>query len=171
MAKSLRRAAAGLCVILAVVLLAGCGGATYPRAPVKGRVMTWQGQPATGGVVVFQPVDAPGKTGRPAGHPGTASHGTVEQDGTFTLTAMDGKSGDGAVVGPHLVIFRMPPTKRGALLAEERANLSPDEVRAAESDLASRPVYPPLPASDRIQPGEVEVKPGENMFEFTLPKK
>lgn len=156
---------------LAVVVLGGCGGGTYPRAPVKGRVMTWQGLPATGGVIVFQPVDAPDKTGRPAGHPGTASHGTVGQDGTFTLTAIDGKSGVGAIVGPHLVIFRMPPTKRGGLLPEERANMSAEDVKAVEADLASRPVYPPLPASDKIQPAEVEVKPGENVLEFTLPKK
>jgi len=171
MARSLGRIVPGVCAALAVVLVGGCGRGTYPRAPVKGRVMTWQGQPATGGVVVFQPVDAPDKTGRPAGHPGTASHGTVGQDGTFTLTAMDGKSGDGAIVGPHLVFFRMPPTKRPGLLAEERANMSPEEVKAAEADLAGRPVYPPLPASDKIQPGEVEVKPGKNVFEFTLPKK
>ena len=33
------------------------------------------------------------------------------------------------------------------------------------------PIYPPLPCSNKIEPGEVEVKPGDNLFEFTLPPK
>src|SRR4051794_40604635 len=75
----------------------------YAAAPVSGTVMTCEGKPAEGGVVTFTPLDDPGRTGRPAGHAGWASSGTVGPDGRFTLTALDGRSGDGALIGPHRV--------------------------------------------------------------------
>jgi hypothetical protein len=160
--------AVGLCAVLIGGLLTGCGS-KYQLAKVQGRV-TCQGKPATGGEVVFQPIDAPDKTGRPEGHPGTPSRGTVGPDGTFALT-VDGKSDAGALVGPHRVLFRMPPTKRPALLAEERESMSPEEIKAVEEEFRQRPVYPPLPCSANVTPGEVEVKPGDNQFEFTLQPK
>jgi hypothetical protein len=160
--------AAGLCAVLIVSLLAGCGS-KYQLAKVQGRI-TCGGKPATGGEVVFQPIDAPDQTGRPKGLPGTASRGTVGPDGTFTLT-VDGQSEAGALVGPHRIHFRMPPTKRPTLPAEERALMSPEELKAVEEDLRNRPVYPPLPCSANVSPGEVEVKPGSNEFEFTLQPK
>lgn len=159
-----------LCAALAAGLLSGCGSNPYQQAPVRGRV-TCQGKPATGGIVIFQPIDAPEKTGRPAGHPGSASSGTVGEDGAFTLTSKDGKSGRGALVGPHRIIFQMPPTTRPPITADDRAVLSPEELKALQEELARRPVYPPLPCSEKITPGEVEVKPGSNEFEFTLPPK
>jgi hypothetical protein len=148
-------------------LSGGCGSDPYQMAPVRGRI-TCQGKPAVGGVVTFQPIDAPGKTGRPAGHSGTASQGTVEADGTFTLTAMDGKSGAGALVGPHRVIFQPPPTRRPTLSADDRAAMSPEEIKQAEEANSRTPVYPPLPCGDTLTPGEVEVKPGDNEFTFEL---
>ena len=126
------------------------------------------GPPAVGGVVTFQPIDAPAKTGRPAGHSGTASQGTVEADGTFTLTALDGTSGAGALVGPHRVIFQPPPTRRPTLSADDRAAMSPEEIRQAEEANSRMPVYPPLPCGDTVSPGEVEVKPRDNEFTFEL---
>jgi hypothetical protein len=117
-------------------------------------------------VIVFQPIDAPEQTGRPAGHPGSAPRGTVGVDGTFTLTSVDGKPG--TLIGPHRVIFQMPPTKRPRLLAEEREGMSPEEIKAVEEEFSRRPVYPPLPCSANITPAEVEVKPGDNNFELSL---
>ena len=158
-------AAVGMVVVLGSV--AGCGSDPYKMAPVRGRI-TCQGKPATGGIVIFQPLDAPDRTGRPAGHTGMASSGVVEADGSFTLTAMDGRSGPGALVGPHQVLFQPPPTRRPTLSADDRAAMTPDEVRAAEEELRNRPVYPPLPCGNKPTPEEVEVKPGDNVFEFTL---
>src|SRR5262245_7665620 len=122
MARSRTRAGTAVCAALAGALLSGCGS-KYDMAPVRGRVTTCQGKPAVGAVIKFMPIDAPDKTGRPAGYTGTASHGTVGEDGTFTLTAMDGKSGAGALVGPHMVLFEPPPTRRPTLLPEERAEM------------------------------------------------
>jgi hypothetical protein len=159
-----------LCTVMCSSLLNGCGSNLYQLAPVRGRV-TCQGKPATGGMVVFQPIDAPDKTGRPAGHSGSASSGTVGEDGTFILTSMDGKAGAGALVGPHQVLFRPPPTKRPTLPADDRATMSPEEIKAAEEVNRRMPVYPPLPCSANLSPSDVEVKPGQNEFVFTLQPK
>jgi hypothetical protein len=166
--KSLRTVVIALGAAAAGVL--GCGSNAYQLAPVHGRV-TCQGKPATGGVVIFQPLDAPERTGRPAGHPGSASSGTIGEDGTFTLKSKDGKSGDGALVGPHRILFQLPPTKRPPITADDRSVLSPEELKALERDIARRPIYPPLPCGEKITPGEVEVKLGKNEFEFTLQPK
>jgi hypothetical protein len=166
MSQLLRR----MSLALGVALAAGCGGNPYQMAPVRGRI-TCQGKPAVGGVVKFVPIDTPDKTGRPAGHSGTSSAATVEADGSFTLTALDAKSGPGALVGPHRVVFEPPPTRRPTLLADEKVDMAPEEIKKWEADFARRPVYPPLPCSYNPSPGEVEVKPGENTFEFTLQPK
>jgi hypothetical protein len=140
-------------------------------AEVRGKVTTCEGKPAAGGQVVFYPVDAPGQTGRPAGNPGREARGTVAEEGTFTLTTIGISPVPGAVTGPHKVAFEMPPTRRPTLTAEDRGNMTPEEAKKAEADFASRPLYPPIPCSDQIQPGEVTVKPGKNDFEFKLPPK
>jgi hypothetical protein len=170
----------GLWVVLIGGQILGCGGNPYRLATVRGRV-TCQGKPATGGEVVFQPIDAPEKTGRASGQSGRPSRGTVEADGTFTLTCdliADGKPGEsapGALLGPHRVVFKMPRTTRPTMDADTRLVLSgPEhkaELKAAEEALTRVPVYAPLPCSDKITPGEVEVKAGKNEFEFTLQPK
>ncbi len=166
MYRSQGRMAIALCAALVVSQLAGCRN-PYQLAKVRGYV-TCQGKPATGGVIVFQPLDAPEQTGRPKGHPGNASEGTVGEDGTFTLTFDGSAGGEGALLGPHQVFFRMPPTKRPTLLAEERQIMSPEEIKAVEAEFSRRPVYSPLPCSANLAPGDVEVKPGQNEYVFTL---
>jgi hypothetical protein len=171
MSRFLGRTSVVLYAVVVSSLLNGCGSNLYQMAPVRGRVIC-QGKPATGGVVIFQPIDDPEKTGRPGGYPGSASSGSVGEDGTFTLTSIDGKSGNGALLGPHRLIFQAPPTTRPPITADDRAILSPQELKALEEDIARRPIYPPLPCSvSSIAPGEVEVKPGDNYFEFTLSPK
>jgi hypothetical protein len=163
----------GLVAIVAcsamVVVTCGCGGDPYQYAPVRGRV-TCNDKPAAGGVIIFQPIDSPDKTGRPAGHSGSASSATIGEDGSFTLKSIDGAS-EGALIGPHQVIFQAPPTKRPTLTAEDRASMTPEELKRAEAEIASRKVYPPLACSTNVAPGEVEVQPGENDFTFTLQPK
>ena len=74
-----------LCVLL---LFAGCGRPLDYTAPVTGTV-TIGGQPANAFTVIFHPAK-----GRPA-------TGTTDAQGRFTLTTFE--SGDGAVLGDHII--------------------------------------------------------------------
>jgi hypothetical protein len=158
-----------LLVAIVALMLSGCGN-QYKFAPVKGRI-TCNGKPAAGGIIIFQPMDDPKKTGRPSGHSGMASSATIAEDGSFTLKAIDGTSGDGALIGPHQIIFQAPPTTRFTIPAEDRAVMSPEEIKATEEEIARRPIYPPLACSTNVEPAEVEVKAGSNEFEFKLQPK
>lgn len=155
-------------LLLAASILAGCGADAYRMVPVTGKVLC-KGQPVAGGIITFQPLDAPAKTGRPAGQTGRASQGTVQADGTFTLAAINPQQGAGCLLGPHQVLFQLPPTTRPRLTADDKAAMSPDEIKKNEAEIAARPVYPSCPCSADIAPGEVEVETSGNHFEFTLP--
>jgi hypothetical protein len=133
--------------------------------------MSCEGKPAAGGVVVFAPIDDPDTTGRKQGNPGREARGEVAADGTFSLTTIGIPPKPGAVTGPHRVTFEMPTGRRPTLSAEDRANMTADEIKKNEAEFASRVVHPPLPCSDKIQPDQVTVKRDGNHFEFTLPPK
>ncbi|HTI49311.1 MAG TPA: hypothetical protein VL475_00115 [Planctomycetaceae bacterium] len=155
--------------LIAAVSLAGCGDSLYQAAPVTGTVLC-DGKPATGGVVVFQPADAPKETGRPEGEPGLTSTGIVGEDGTFTLM-VEARGFDsprtGALIGPHHVFFRPPRTTPWELDPSDRA-LPPEQLAKLKEELAKRPVYKPLACGDRINPDTTTVKAGKNSFQFTL---
>lgn len=168
--NDMRRVTLAFAAICLAASVAGCGNA-YELATVRGRVLTCEGKPAAGGVVIFRPIDDPDVTGRPKGNPGREARGTVADDGTFTLTTIGIDPSPGAVTGRHNVTFQMPPSRRPVLLPDEKAGMSADEAAQVEADFASRPVYAPLPCSDQIQPAEVTVASGENDFEFKLPPK
>jgi hypothetical protein len=82
---------------LPVFLLAGCSQSGGDAAPtpstvtVKGKVLLPGGQPATGGVVLFEPVEG-----------GTEAYGLLNKDGTFTIKTFGGTQ-DGAVPGKYKV--------------------------------------------------------------------
>jgi hypothetical protein len=154
-----------------LALLAGCKADPYRLVEVRGKVTSCDGKPAAGGTVIFYPVDDPQATGRKAGNPGREAHGTVGDDGAFTLSTIGIRVAPGAVIGPHRVEFKMPPTRRPVLTAEDKAAMTPEEIKANEADLASRKVYALLPCSDQIEPKEVTVKADGNDFEFKLPPK
>ncbi len=149
----------------------GCKADPYKLAPVTGTVTSCEGKPAAGGVVVFAPVDNPDVTGRKSGNPGREARGEVGADGTFTLTTIGIPPRRGAVTGPHRITFEMPTGRRPALSADDKASMTPDEIKKIEAEFASRVVHPPLPCSDKIQPEEVVVKADGNHFEFKLPPK
>jgi len=79
----------------AALLLAGCGGGGPKLACVSGGV-TVDGKPYKDAVVSFQPQASGG-----AENPGVGSTALTDENGRFTLTTMDGKTG--AVVGKHKV--------------------------------------------------------------------
>lgn len=157
--------------VLLLTVPVGCKSDPYKLVPVSGTVTSCEGKPAAGGVLVFAPIDNPEATGRKSGNPGREARGEVATDGTFTLTTIGIPPKPGAVSGPHRVSFEMPTGRRPTLSAEDKANMTPDEIKKIEADFASRVVHPAPPCSDQIQPGEVTVKPGKNEFEFRLPPK
>jgi hypothetical protein len=141
----------------------------YKKAVVTGKVMCGD-KPAYGGVVTFQPVDDPDKTGRPSGNPGGVSRGLVDQDGTFRLTYEargSDKEMDGAVIGPHRVTFILPMTEPQKWSSQD--DWLPEEEKAKlKEELANKPVYPKLACGSEITPAEVEVQAGTNEFTFQL---
>jgi hypothetical protein len=157
--------------ILLCFLLAGCKVDPYELVPVTGKVTSCEGKPAAGGVIVFAPIDDPDKTGRKSGNPGREARGEVAADGTFSLTTIGIPPKPGAVAGPHRITFEMPTGRRPTLSGEDKANMTPEEIKKNEADFASRVIFPPLPCSDKIQPKQVVVTSAGNNFEFKLPPK
>jgi hypothetical protein len=160
-----------LLAALVTLSFTSCRGNLYKLVEIRGKVTTCEGKPAVGGKVTFYPIDDPEKSGRPAGNPGRQADGVVAEDGTFTLTTIGMPPAPGVVTGRHRVTFEMPPTRRPVLPADDRATMSPEEAKQVEADFASRPVYPPLPCSDQIEPSEVTVTKAGDQFEFKLAPK
>jgi hypothetical protein len=156
-------------LLICLAAFLGCRSDRYGQVEVTGKVLTCEGKPAAGGSVVFYPIDDPAASGRPAGNPGREARGTVNDDGTFSLTTIGIPPTPGAVTGRHNVAFEMPPTRRPTLTAEDKANMTPEEIQKNEAEYASRKVYGPIPCSDQLDPAEVTVTAkGPNVFEFKL---
>jgi hypothetical protein len=161
-----------LALVPAVALLPGCRRDPYSQVEVTGTILTCEGKPAAGGTIVFYPIDDPAASGRKAGNPGREARGAVNEDGTFSLTTIGIQPTPGAVTGRHRIGFEMPPTRRPVLTAEDKANMTPEEIQQNEAEFASRKVYAPIPCSDQPEPAEVTVTPqGPNHFEFKLKPK
>ena len=82
----------------AVAMVSGCGGHDnrIPTYPVNGKVAFADGSTIEGAQITFHPVKEGGRS----------ASGTVEADGTFTLTTYE--TGDGAVAGLHRVVIDAP---------------------------------------------------------------
>ncbi len=164
------RQATGICLFsLVIVSLSGCGQNPYATASVTGTVLC-NGEPAVGGTVLLQPIDAPGKTGRPRNRPGQTARGVVGDDGTFSVeldSVGDDMGRSGALIGPHLVIFIMPQTEPRKLGRRE-SNLPPEELAKLQKEIADEPLYEPFACGRAIWPDTIEVKPGSNVFDFVL---
>ena len=85
------RSPCAVCLLSAVVVVGGCG---EPRPPVAGAAgkITFNGNPASAGRVLFLPADG-GKQGL----------ARIRPDGTFTLRTF--AADDGAIVGQHHVVI------------------------------------------------------------------
>ena len=78
-----RRFCRTVLVCAALVVVCGCGGSKAPETVVRGQIL-YRGEPVSGGLVVFTPnVDR--------GSDGPVATATLNNDGSFTLTAEDGK--------------------------------------------------------------------------------
>lgn len=78
-------------MLVLLALAVGCGERHPPVAPVAG-VVTYEGQPVTGGRVLFLPLGG-GKQGL----------GTINADGSFRLSTY--LTHDGALVGTHRALL------------------------------------------------------------------
>jgi hypothetical protein len=136
-AVRLRSLTAGL-AMLAVCCQLGCGSAKKGNLPstheVKGTVVSADGKPLPGGMIELRTTE-----GRPL-----SALGTIQSDGTFTLTTMiDGEKLPGAVAGAHQVTV-MP---------------TPADTQSVQA------VMQPVPV-----PAPVQVKPGDgNELKIQLP--
>lgn len=92
-----------VCASICLVGLSGCNeGFEKEVAPVTGTV-TCAGSPVTEGYVIFTPVVS--AESNPM-NSGKAATGTINSDGTYTLTTYD--EGDGAMIGTHEVRIYKP---------------------------------------------------------------
>lgn len=123
----------------------GCGGGSDDpsTASVSGKV-TRNGQPVSGGSVMFSPVSSADKK-----QPGKPGAGDVGADGSYTLSTYN--KGDGAVIGKHRVTFAPPA-------------LEFDEAQHKEDS------PPPKNPFEGLVPKaqEVEVKSGSNTIDIEL---
>jgi hypothetical protein len=85
-------------VLIAAVAVVGCGGESYPLAPVSGRI-TLNDVALENARVGFEPV----RQGEDL-NAGPGSYGTTDAEGRYRLVSLDGQ--EGAVIGPHRVWVR-----------------------------------------------------------------
>jgi hypothetical protein len=81
-----------------VLLLASIGCGADPTMPKLGKVygtVSYHGKPVDAGHIVFTPVAGKG------GETGQTATGEIESDGTYTMTTFN--TGDGAILGQHVV--------------------------------------------------------------------
>ena len=154
---------------LVIVSTSGCGRDLYATVRVTGKVLC-EGAPATGGPVVFRPLEAPEKTGRPKNNPGQSATGVVNSDGSFSLSLPpigSRKGRSGALIGPHEVLFRLPRTERRKL-EPSLERLPPADFERLKAEIENEPIYAPLSCSRAIWPDTFDVKAGGNIANFVL---
>ena len=132
--------------VLATMASAGCGGESYPLAPVSGRV-TLNGDPLADAGIAFEPIHH-GETI----NAGPGSYGKTDEDGRFMLRSLH--DDDGAVIGKHRVLIRTYRAKEGPngaiiMISPERlpprynleteltCEVGPDGNEAADFDLTT----------------------------------
>ena len=147
-----RLAALGLSLGMTLVFV-GCGSdASKPQlGKVHGKV-TQDGKPVDSGHIVFTPATGKG------GETGQTATGEINSDGTFDLTTFD--TGDGAVLGQHIVTVVIPekgsenlgkPDASGQIDYRMPKNLAPKKYEKVDSS-----------------PLRFTVKEGKNDFEIDL---
>jgi hypothetical protein len=106
--------------MLLTLLLAGCGGAREPLYPVHGKVLDAQERPATGALVIFNPLDQDRiGVSKPVGR--------VAEDGEFRLTTYTEE--DGAPSGEYAVTILWPGEKKAPF-----APAAPDQLKGTYAD-------------------------------------
>lgn len=123
-----------------MLVLVGCGESRLRTAKVTGKV-NYKGKPVPNGTVMFIPEGG-----------GPSSTGTIQTDGSFTMTTYT--TGDGAILGKHKVVIAAM-ADMGDLLPESRNPLPP-------------PIVPEKYTSPATSTLTTEVKDGDNTPVFDL---
>lgn len=153
----------GACRLLllgvACFALIGCGkGLTLGK--VSGRV-TVGGKAVPHGTVLFHAADGP------------AAVGSIQPDGTYTLTTQ--KPGDGAVVGPHRVTIQATDVGGGTLAdprtIDDELRL-PKKIPGGKVLVAGKVTWLVPEKYSRLEASGLtaKVEPGSNTINFDLPK-
>jgi hypothetical protein len=106
--------------------MSGCAEKRVPVFPVSGKV-TYKGKPAGGAIIVLHSVNA-------VAFDGVAPSGTVNEDGTFTITVYE--PGDGAPEGDYVATIQW----RKMVTSEGGGAAGPNVLPAQYSSAATSPV-------------------------------
>ena len=120
----------------------GCGSAKPEVAPVTGRVI-YEGKPLKFGQVFFHP------------NAGTQGRGTIQPDGTFTISTYSDQ--DGAQIAVHKV--------RVTCYEAQDPQAEPRSFAEGNGESLIPEKYTSLVTTDL---NDIEVKEGKNTFEFVL---
>jgi hypothetical protein len=135
-----------------VILQLGCGASDQPELGQVAGTITLDGVPLTGVAVVFQP-----DNGRPA-------RGMTDAEGKYELTYI--RQTKGTKVGPNLV--EIAPTEEG----EGSVDVETGDGESQPASNLPKSGKPVVPARYNAQSElKVDVKPGENTFDFQLESK
>lgn len=152
----LRSSTSFLVACFAVSCFLGCGAQGPSLAPVSGKV-TMDGQPLSGVIVTFTPVDG-----------GVSSSGLTDQAGVYQLSC---PLGSGALVGKHRVYVRSQPpgsAMSGEVPSEDDPTYKPDPY----ASVAAKSFEEKIPARYNTKSELVrEVKPGKNVIDLELTSK
>lgn len=132
-----------MALLLAGLVLVGCGGDRLSVVPVEGKVL-YQGKPLEFGAVTFQPAAGP------------PASGAIQSDGSFRLSTYGNQ--DGAVPGMHKVAI--------VCFDSQRPDAPPPDP-SAEPGLG-KPLIPRKYLSADTSGLTAEVKSRNEPFEFTL---
>ena len=150
----MRIASFGFASIVAVALLAGCGGGGPSVNYVEGTV-TLDGAPLAGATITFSPVA--GGTGKPA-------VGTTDANGVFKVTDMSGGTHEGGVVAGEYEVGVVKNLGTMAATDPDAWKTDPNYGKE-ESHTKPTPITSEVPTkyNDPKTSGiKVTVKPGEN---------
>ncbi len=145
----------GLVLFGSLLVFSGCGKEEERLEvhPAKG-VVHFKGQPMKGGGSInFFPMS---KGGRDAS-------GTINEDGTFTLTSYQGGEGAGAAAGQYRVVINQVTMKEGAGSTNGEEGGGESEETVAKADQI------PLIYADPLRsPAVQEIKAGDNDLKIEL---
>jgi hypothetical protein len=132
MEKGLFRRGQSLLLCLGVLTTAACNRETERVAvfPVSGECY-FEGQPATGALVILHPDGGQQTADQPA-YP----HGTVDERGQFTLSTYD--EGDGAPPGKYVVVVNWPEMNLGEESGEEEVETTIEGEPVSKDRLGGR---------------------------------